>query len=78
MSVRRTNRFWAGLLDLTLFLDFRLFFPSASRNKLGVRINFIILGATDQKLWVFENFRKSPGSQKTFYILTFLGWILFQ
>jgi hypothetical protein len=31
-----------------------------------VSTNFIILGATDQKLWVFENFRRSLGSQKTF------------
>jgi hypothetical protein len=26
---------------------------------------------------VFEVFRRSLGSQKTFYFLTFLGWILF-
>jgi hypothetical protein len=38
-------------------------------NKLCVSTNFIILGATDQKLWVFENFRRSLGSlgsQNTF------------
>jgi hypothetical protein len=42
-----------------------------------VNTNFMILGATDQKLWVFEVFKQSSGSQKTFYILTFLGWIFF-
>jgi hypothetical protein len=47
-----------------------------------VSTNFIILGATDQKLWMFENFRRSlgsSGSQKTFYFFTFLGstWIFF-
>jgi hypothetical protein len=75
MSVQRTNRVWAGSLDLTLLLDFWNFFPTVSQNKLCVSPNFIILGATDQKLWMFENFRRSPGSPKTFYILTFLGWI---
>jgi hypothetical protein len=40
-------------------------------------INFMILGVTDQKLWVFEVFRRSLGSQKTFHFLTFVGWILF-
>jgi hypothetical protein len=37
-----------------------------------VSTNFMILGATDQKLWVFENFRRSLGNLKTFYFLTFL------
>jgi hypothetical protein len=37
----------------------------------------MILGAMDQKLWMFENFRRSLGSQKTFYFLTFLGWVFF-
>jgi hypothetical protein len=37
----------------------------------------MILGAMDQKLWVFEIFRRSSGSQKTFYFKTFLGWIFF-
>jgi hypothetical protein len=32
----------------------------------------MILGATDQKLWIFEVSRQSLGSQKTF-----LGWIFF-
>jgi hypothetical protein len=30
--------------------------------------SFMILGATDQKLWVFEVSRRSLGSQKTFYL----------
>jgi hypothetical protein len=33
----------------------------------------MILGATDQKLWVFEVLRRSLGSQKTFYFKTFLA-----
>jgi hypothetical protein len=37
----------------------------------------MILGPIDQKLWVFEVFKRSLGSQKTFYTLTFLGWIFF-
>jgi hypothetical protein len=37
----------------------------------------MILEATDQKLWVFEVSRQSLGSQKTFYFLTFLGWIFY-
>jgi hypothetical protein len=32
------------------------FFPNLSRNKLRISTNFIILGAMDQKLWVFEAF----------------------
>jgi hypothetical protein len=35
----------------------------------------MILGAMDQKLWVFEVSRRSLGSQKTFYFLTF--WVGF-
>jgi hypothetical protein len=42
-----------------------------------VSTNFIILRAMDKKLWVFEIFWRSLGNQKTFYFLTFLGWILF-
>jgi hypothetical protein len=37
----------------------------------------MILGATDQKLWVLKVSRQSLGSQKTFYFLTFLDWIFF-
>jgi hypothetical protein len=66
MTVQWTNWFWARSLDLTLFLDFLNFFPIVSRNKLHVSTNFIILGAMDQKLYVFENFRRSLGSQRTF------------
>jgi hypothetical protein len=46
---------------------FRILVLNVSQNKLCVSANFMILGATDQKLWVFENFRRSLGSQKTFY-----------
>jgi hypothetical protein len=50
-----TNRFWAALYDLRLFLDFlETLFPNVSQNKLGVGTNFMILGAPDKKLWVFE------------------------
>jgi hypothetical protein len=37
--------------------------PSASLNKLRLSANFMILGATDQKLWVFEVFRQTLGRQ---------------
>jgi hypothetical protein len=44
-------------LDLTLFLDFfETFCEDVSRRKLRVSANFMILGATVQKLWVFEVF----------------------
>jgi hypothetical protein len=43
------------------FLIFRIFIPNASQNKLCMSTNFIILGATDQKLWMFEVFRTSLG-----------------
>jgi hypothetical protein len=49
-----TNRFWAASHDLRFF---ETFFPNASWNKLRVSTNFMILGATDQKLWVFEVFK---------------------
>jgi hypothetical protein len=50
------------LLDLTPFLDYlKKIFPNMSQKKLRMNINFMILGATDQKLWVFEVFRRSLG-----------------
>ena len=59
----------------TIFRILEFLFPNASQNKLCVSANFMISGATDQKLWVFENFRRSMGSQKTFYFKTF--WVGF-
>jgi hypothetical protein len=51
------NRFWAASYELTLFLDFfETFCEDASRNKLRVSANFMISGATVQKLWMFEVF----------------------
>jgi hypothetical protein len=55
------------------FLEF--FCENAPRNKLHGSTNFVFFGPTDQKLWGSEVFKRSPGSQKTFYILTFLGYI---
>jgi hypothetical protein len=40
---------------------FETFSPNASQNKLCVSTNFKILGATDQKLRVFEVLRRSLG-----------------
>jgi hypothetical protein len=40
----------------TIFRFFETFCEDASRNKLCVSINFMILGDTVQKLWVFEVF----------------------
>jgi hypothetical protein len=40
----------------TIFRFFETFCKDASRNKLHVSANFMILGATVQKLWVFEVF----------------------
>jgi hypothetical protein len=50
------NRFWAASHDRTIFI---LFFSNASRSKLRMSTKFMILGAMDQKLWVFEVFKKS-------------------
>jgi hypothetical protein len=38
----------------TIFRILEFFFPNASRNKLRVSTNLMILGATDQKLWVLK------------------------
>jgi hypothetical protein len=40
----------------TIFRFFETFCEGASQNKLCVSANFMILGATGQKLWVFEVF----------------------
>jgi hypothetical protein len=44
-----------------IFRLFETFFEHASCNTLRVSTNFIIFGPTDQKLWVFEVFRRSLG-----------------
>jgi hypothetical protein len=59
------------------FWIFETFCDSAPRHKLSGSTNFVFFGPTDQKLWVFEVFRPSSGSQNTFYFLTFLSWIFF-
>jgi hypothetical protein len=41
----------------TIFSFFEFFLPTRSLNKLHVNTNFMILGVTVQKLWVFEVFR---------------------
>jgi hypothetical protein len=57
LSLHGTNRFWAALYDPTLFLAFfETFCEDASRNKLRVSANFMILGTTVKKLWMFEVF----------------------
>jgi hypothetical protein len=48
-------------LDLKLLLDFLNFFSKCISDKLCMSTNFIILGATNQKLWVFENIKRSLG-----------------
>jgi hypothetical protein len=45
----------------TIFRFLNIFLPTISLNKLRVSINFMILGATDQKLWVFEVFWRIMG-----------------
>jgi hypothetical protein len=40
----------------TIFKFFETFCEDVSRNKLRMSANFMILGATVQKLWVFEVF----------------------
>jgi hypothetical protein len=43
----------------TIFRIIEYFFPpNASRNKFCISANFMILGATDQKLWMFEVLRR--------------------
>jgi hypothetical protein len=52
-------------LDFILFLDFlKLNCEHVPRTKLYGSTNFIILGPTDQKLWMFENFRRKVGQGK--------------
>jgi hypothetical protein len=43
------------------YLFFEMFCEHALLNKLHGRSNFIFFRPTDQKLWVFENFRRSLG-----------------
>jgi hypothetical protein len=57
----------------SIFNFFESFCKDVPCNKLHGSTNFVFFGPTDQKLWRFEVFKRSPGSQKTFYILTFLG-----
>jgi hypothetical protein len=59
MSIRRTNWFWACHLISHYFQIFWIFCEDASRYKLHVSTNFIIFGLTDQKLWMFEVFKRS-------------------
>jgi hypothetical protein len=51
----------------TIFRFFEIISPSASQNKLRVSTNFMILGAMDQKLWMFEVFRRSLGRAGMFW-----------
>jgi hypothetical protein len=44
-----------------IFRFLKTFYECASRNKIRVSTNFVIFGPTDQKLWVFEVFRRSLG-----------------
>jgi hypothetical protein len=49
------------LFNLILFLDFETFCEDVSCNKLCISTNFIFLGLMNQKLWMFENLRRSMG-----------------
>jgi hypothetical protein len=44
-----------------IFIFFETFCEHASRNKLCGSTNLMIFGPMDQKLWMFENFRRSLG-----------------
>jgi hypothetical protein len=46
-----------------IFRFFGTFCEHAPRNKLCQSTNFIIFGPIDQKLWMFENLRKSMAGQ---------------
>jgi hypothetical protein len=62
LFLQGTNRFWAASLDLIfIFRFFETFCEHASWNKLRGSANFKKIGPTDQKLWMFENFRRSLG-----------------
>jgi hypothetical protein len=61
MSVRRTNQFWSVSLELTLVLNFIILFVKMRLAVTIVGKKDIIFGPTDQKLWVFEVFRRSLG-----------------
>jgi hypothetical protein len=67
MSLRWAKQVSAWSLEVTIFSNFWEFFPAVFRNKLPMSTNFILLGATDQKL------RRNLGSQITSYSLTVLG-----
>jgi hypothetical protein len=71
--------FGQAVVNAINFWVFKLLFSckDATCHKLRGSTNFVFFGPIDQKLWVFEVFRPSLGSQKTFYFLTFLGWISF-
>jgi hypothetical protein len=45
----------------SIFRFLETFFGHASRNKICGSTNLIIFGLTNQKLWVFENLRRSMG-----------------
>jgi hypothetical protein len=58
-----------------IFWIFETFCEDAPRNKLCGKINFVFFGPMDQKLWVFEVFRRSSSSQILFYFKLF--WVGF-
>jgi hypothetical protein len=62
-NVYTTNKPVLGSITWSpfIFRFFETFCENAPCNKLHGSTNFIIFGPTDQKLWVFENFRRSPG-----------------
>jgi hypothetical protein len=61
MSVRWTNRFWSVSLELTLFLDFLKLFVKMRLAASFVGKKIVFLGPMDQKLCMFEVFRRSLG-----------------
>jgi hypothetical protein len=69
--------FGQAIVNAIIFFIFETFCKDAPRHKLRGSINFVFFGHSDQKLWVFEVFRWSSGSQQTFYFFTFWGWIFF-
>jgi hypothetical protein len=68
MYLEWPNRIWATSLDLKKKLRFfETFCEYAPCNNLCGSTNVIIFGHMDQKLWVFENFRRSLGKASMCY-----------
>jgi hypothetical protein len=63
LNVRTADKPVLGNITLShfIFRFFETFCEHAPQNKLCGSTNFMIFGPTDQKLWMFESFKRSLG-----------------